>query len=67
MFVNKQTNFSYISRAHISKRKRCFNVKSSTYYFHMNTKILADFQICVIVSLIFFAKIKAFVLVKLPL
>ena len=30
--------------------KRCFNVKSSTYYFHMKTKILADFQICISVS-----------------
>ena len=32
---------------HISKNKRCFNVKYSTYYFHMKTKILADFQICI--------------------
>ena len=31
----------------MSKSKRCFNVKSSTYYFHMKTKILADFQICI--------------------
>ena len=29
------------------------NVKSSTYYFHMKTKILADFQICISVPLIF--------------
>ena len=43
MFVNKL--------AHISKSKRCSNVKSSTYYFHIKTKILADFQICVSVSL----------------
>ena len=49
MFLNvcKQTNFSHISRARISKSKRCFIVKSSTYYFHMKTKILADFQICI--------------------
>ena len=46
MFVNK-----HISRAHISKSKRCFNVKSSTYYFHIKTKILADFLICIIVPL----------------
>ena len=32
---------------------RCFNVKSSTYCFHMKTKILADFQICISVPLIF--------------
>ena len=34
-------------RAHVSQSKRCFNVKSSTYYFPMKTKILADFQIFV--------------------
>ena len=33
--------------AHISKSNSCFNMKSSTYYFHMKTNILADFQICV--------------------
>ena len=36
---------------HISKSKRCFNVKSSTYYFHMKTKILADFYIYISVPL----------------
>ena len=36
---------SHISLAFISKSKRCLNVKSSTYYYHMKTKILADFQI----------------------
>ena len=35
----------------ISKSKRCFNAKSSTYYFQMKTKILADFQICINVPL----------------
>ena len=48
MFV---TNFSHISRADISKSKRCLNVKSSTYYFRMKTKILLDFQICISVPL----------------
>ena len=48
MFVNK-----IFSRAHISKSKRCFNVKSSTYYFHIKTKILADFQICNTVILMY--------------
>ena len=43
-----QTNFSHISRAHISKSKRCFNVKSSTCYFQMKAKILSDFQICIV-------------------
>ena len=28
-----------------------FNVKSSTYYFHVKRKILADFQVCIIVPL----------------
>ena len=51
MFLNvcKQT-FHIISRAQISKSKRCFDVKSSTYNFHM--KILADCQICISVPLI---------------
>ena len=43
-FVNK---LSHISSEHISKSKRCFNVKSSTYYFHVKTKILPGFQICI--------------------
>ena len=51
MFVNKF--FTYlISRVHTSKRKRRFNVKSSTYCFHMKTKILAYFQICISIPLI---------------
>ena len=33
------------------ENKRCFNVKSSTYYFYMKTKILAEFQICISVPL----------------
>ena len=46
MFLNvSKQNFSHTSRAHISKRKRCFDVKSSTYYFHMKTKISTDFHI----------------------
>ena len=49
MFVNK---ISHISRAHISKSKMYFNVKSSTYYFHMKTKTLADFEMCISVPLI---------------
>ena len=49
MFVNKP--FTYLSRALISKSKRCFNLKSSTYYFHIKTKISADFQICISVPL----------------
>ena len=52
-FVNF-SNFSHILRAYISKRKRCFDVKSSTNYFHMTMKILADFQICISVPLRFF-------------
>ena len=49
MFVNKP--FTYLTCAHFSKSEGCFNVKSSTYYFHMKTKILADFQICISVPL----------------
>ena len=29
------------------KGKRYFNVKSSTYYFYVKTKILADSEICI--------------------
>ena len=32
---------------HISKSKKCFNVRPLAYYFHMKTKMLADFQICI--------------------
>ena len=39
-------------KAHISKRKRRFNVKSSAYNFHVKTEILADFQICIISGII---------------
>ena len=48
MFANKL--FTYLMCV-ISKSKRCFKVKSSTYYFHMKTKMLADFQICISVPL----------------
>ena len=34
-------------------RKRCFNLKSSTNNFHMKMEILADFQICIRVPLMF--------------
>ena len=40
-----------MSRAHISESKRFSNVKSSTYYFHMKTAILEDFQIYISVHL----------------
>ena len=51
MFLNVCKQTFYISRSHISKSKSCFNVKSSTCCFHMKTKILADFQICINVPL----------------
>ena len=44
MFVKKFFTFSL---AHISKSKKYFNVKYSTYYFHMEPKMWADFQICI--------------------
>ena len=37
----------------MSKSKRNFSMKSSAYYFHMKTKILASFQICISVPLSF--------------
>ena len=39
----------------ISKSKRYFSRRSSTYYFQIKTKILADFQIYISVSLIGFS------------
>ena len=48
MFVNKF--FTCITCAYL-KKGNVFNVKSSAYYFHMKTKILADFQICISVPL----------------
>ena len=42
MFVKKR--FWYLTGA-------CFNVKFSTYYFHMKGKALAEFQICISVPL----------------
>ena len=41
----------HISHVRISHKVKGFNVKCSTYYFHMETKILADFQICISVPL----------------
>ena len=49
MFLNKLFTFS---RAHISKSKTSFSVKSSAY-FRMKIKILADFQISISVPLMF--------------
>ena len=51
MFVNKLFTRANFSCAHISKTKRCFNMKPSIYHFHMKTKILADLQICISVPL----------------
>ena len=48
MIVNKL--FTHIMCAY-SKSKSCFNVKSSADHFHMTTKILTDFQICISVPL----------------
>ena len=42
MFITKR--FTYFTCAYL-ERKRCFNVASSTYSFHVKTNILADFQI----------------------
>ena len=36
---------------HILKSKRCLDVKSSTYYFHVKTKLVVDIQICTSVPL----------------
>ena len=46
-FVHFFSNSSHISRAPISRCERCFKVKSLTYYFHVKTKVLADFETCI--------------------
>ena len=48
MFVNKL--FACLTCAYL-KSKSFFNVEFWTYYFHIKTKILADFQICISVPL----------------
>ena len=50
MFVNK--HFTYLACAYL-KKGRFFNVKSSTFYFHMTTKIVVEFHICISVPLMF--------------
>ena len=50
-YTGHEPNFSHISCAHISKSKSCFNMKSSTYDFHVKTKIMANFQIYISVPL----------------
>ena len=53
MLLNVYKQTFHISHVRISqKSKMCFNTKSSTYYFHMKTKLLTDFQICISVPLI---------------
>ena len=44
-------NSSHSSHVYISKSKMCFNVRSSSYYFHMKAKRLADFQIFISVPI----------------
>ena len=46
-FVHFFRNSSHISRAPISRCERCFKAKSLTYYFHVKTKVLADFETCI--------------------
>ena len=68
MFVNK--HFIYLSKnvrelssliflisgTFISKSKRCYNGKPSTYYFYVKTKVPVDFHICISVPLTFVKK-----------
>ena len=52
MFLNVCKQTFYISHMRISQKvKSCFNVKSSTYYFHIKTNTMVDFQICISVPL----------------
>ena len=48
MFINKH----FINTGtHISKSKRCYNVKPSACYFYMRTNIPLNFRICIDVPL----------------
>ena len=52
MFLNVYKQTFQISHVRITqKAKRCFNMKPSTSYFHIKRMILADFQICISVTL----------------
>ena len=51
------TNISYISGAHYSKSKWCYNAKPSTSYFYVRTKISVNFQIYISVRLLHFTEI----------
>ena len=52
LFLNICKQTFQISHVRISQKlKSCFNVKSWAYYFHMKTKILENFQICISVLL----------------
>ena len=51
LFLNVCKQTFHISDVRKSQKVEHFNVKLSTYYFHMKTKILADFQICISVPL----------------
>ena len=48
MFVNEL--LTYLTCAYL-KQYKVFNVKSSTYYFHMMIKVLTDFEICISIPL----------------
>ena len=51
MFLNVcKQNFHILTCAYL-KNKTCLYAKSSAYYFHMKTKILPDFRICISVPL----------------
>ena len=55
-----KTNISYISGAHNSKSKCCFNAKPSSYHFYVKMKISVHFQICISVPLNMFDHLKKF-------
>ena len=60
LFLNVCKQTFHRSHLDISQKvKSILNIKSTTYYFHMKTKVLVDFQICISVPsklLLVFAK-----------
>ena len=53
LFMNVSKQTFHISHVRISHKLKflIINVRPSIYYFHMKTKILAGFQICISMAL----------------
>ena len=59
-YLEVKTNISFISGAHKSQSKCCYNAKPSSYHFYVKMKISVHFQICISVPLNMFDHLKKF-------